>query len=437
MKRSARQLCKAFRGSLTLSGTVVVSQLGARMHYAVPRIFARAGELECLYTDICAVKGWPKLLDKLPRTVLPSSLRRLAGRVPKGISKEKIHSFDGFGLASGVRRTFASPLNETNTTLAVARGFSRAVLKQGFGAAEGFYGISGECLEQMREARRKGLWTVVEQIIAPRQVLDRLLAVEQQRHPHWQPDAAQDRWAEDYALREKAEWAAASVIVCPSEFVRRTIGEVGGPVERCVVVPYGIDLGFQVARPARRQPGPLRVLTIGQVGLRKGAPYVLEAARRLAGTATFRMVGPVAISQARQQEMHAALDLAGPTPRSEILEHYKWADVFFLPSVCEGSATVTYEALAAGLPVVTTPNAGSVIRNGVDGFICPAGNHGAFRQALEQLALDPQLLASMSKEAAITGRDHDVSGYGRRLLGALQPMRDAWKSAGRELLPQS
>ena len=40
----------------------VVGQLGARMHYAVPRILQRIGRLEHLYTDICAAKGWPRVL---------------------------------------------------------------------------------------------------------------------------------------------------------------------------------------------------------------------------------------------------------------------------------------------------------------------------------------------------------------------------------------
>ena len=400
------------------------------MHYAVPRIFASAGELERLYTDICAVKGWPKALGKLPRSLLPGSVRRLVGRVPKGIPSDKIFSFDGFGLASGLRRTFASATNETNTTLVIARRFSRAVIKRGFGSAEGFYGISGECLEQLQEAKRKGLWTAVEQIIAPRETLDRLVAEEQRRHPDWQSPMVRDRWANDYAAREKAEWETASIIICPSDFVRLAIEEVGGPVHRCVVVPYGTDSGFLVTRPTRRQVGPLRVLVVGQVGLRKGTPYVLEAARRLSGTATFRMVGPIAVNSNRQHELRAALDLAGPIPRSEILKHYRWADVFFLPSVCEGSATATYEALASGLPVVTTPNTGSVVRDGVDGFVCPAGNGDSFCEALERLASDSALLAPMSREAARTGRKYDIENYGARLLQALRPLRDEWKSRG-------
>ena len=48
------------------------------------------------------------------------------------------------------------------------------------------------------------------------------------------------------------------------------------------------------------------------------------------------------------------------------------ADVFVFPSLFEGSAVVTYEAIACGLPSIVTPEAGSVVRDGVEGFLVPA-----------------------------------------------------------------
>ncbi len=66
-----------------MEGSVVVSQLGARRHYAVPRIFANNQRLAHFYTDICAFQGWPRLLGNVPPNALPSSVRRLVGRKPQ------------------------------------------------------------------------------------------------------------------------------------------------------------------------------------------------------------------------------------------------------------------------------------------------------------------------------------------------------------------
>ncbi len=55
-----------------MNGRVVVSQLGARMDYAVPRILNAHGALEHFYTDICATKGWPRLVGQVPPRFLPT-----------------------------------------------------------------------------------------------------------------------------------------------------------------------------------------------------------------------------------------------------------------------------------------------------------------------------------------------------------------------------
>lgn len=413
-----------------MSGSVVVSQIGARMHYAVPRILHAHGRLERLYTDICAVRGWPRLLAAAPRPALPAAARRLAGRVPHGIPRERIAAFSGMGLGSVLQRMrAASPGEETAAMLALSRRFSRRVVASGFGEAEGFYGIASECLEQVEAAAARGLWTAVEQIIAPRAIVDGLVAAEAERFPEWREGPVADPHAAAFAEREAAEWAAADRVVCPSEFVRRTLALAGGPVAKCVVVPYGVGRRFFAPRRTRGA-GPLHILTVGAVGLRKGSPYVLEAARRLRGAAEFRMVGPLPAADAPRRLLADALDLRGQVPRSEIGTHFAWADVFLLPSVCEGSATVIYEALAAGLPVVTTPNAGSVVGHGTEGFVLPVGDTDAIVAAILALDRDRERLSAMSAAARRLAARHDLDHYGRRLLAALDAIRPQTASAG-------
>lgn len=403
----------------------VVSQLGARMHYAVPRILFRAGRLERLYTDISAVRGWPRVLAALPANLMPPALRRLRGRVPHEIPRAMIRSFDVIGMASAAARMLdPSPTADTRTALRAGRSFSRAVVRSGFGGARGFYGISGECLEQLQAARAFGLRTVVEQIIAPRRVVDALVAAEAARYPDWGSAAGSDPFAREFAAREAAEWDNADLIVCPSDFVRDAVASVGGPVARCVVVPYGLDRGFQVEPPDRPGAGRLRVLTVGALGLRKGTPCVLEAARRLRGLAEFRLVGPGALPPNALRDIPDNVTVVGVVPRTEIAHHYAWADVFLLPSVCEGSATATYEALAAGLAVVTTPNAGSVVRNGIEGFIRMAGDINGICGSLDVMARDRNGLRTMSHNALARSQEFGLDEYGSRLIGALDMTQD-------------
>lgn len=413
---------------------VVVSQLGARMDYAVPRILNAHGMLEHFYTDICATRGWPRLLGYIPRRFQPAGIRRLIGRRPSGIPPQRMTCFPGVGLSFALRRMRAHsrPDERMWAELDAGRRLSELVVRHGFGQASGFYGFIRECLEPLQAARARGLWTAVEQNIAAWALVDRLEREEQERFPAWDFDATEDASSDAYASREKAEWAEADLIVCPSEFVRQSVAECGGPIDHCVVVPYGVDTRFQIPRRDRRH-GPLRVLTVGSLGLRKGTPYVLEAARRMRGQADFRMVGRGAVPTAACAGLEGVVQFTGPIPRLEIIAQYAWADVFLLPSLCEGSATVTYEALAAGLPVITTPNTGSVVRDGTDGFVVPIRDVDAIVRSLHLLHDDRERLSEMSHNARLRAQDFDLAGYGRRLCDALRKARAPAASNPREI----
>ncbi|OCJ62148.1 glycoside hydrolase [Agrobacterium tumefaciens] len=398
---------------------VVVSQLGARMHYAVPRIFASAGRLAHFYTDICATKGWPRIVNSFPATLYPAPVKRLAGRLPKGVPTALTTVFSSFGLRSVLRHMRTRDVvEETSHAIWAGSVFSEMVARRGFHGADGLYAFSGDALEQMRAAKQQGLWTAVEQMIAPRDVVETLLDQEMMRFPKWAGPVRDNPHARLFADREKAEWRLADVIVCPSEFVRKHVVACGGPEDRCVVVPYGVNASAAIDRPAR-MPGPIRVLTVGEVGLRKGSPYVVEAARLMEGAARFRMAGRVRVPDDVKQEISQWVELRGIVPRSQIVEEFRWADVFLLPSLCEGSATAVYEALAAGLPVITTENTGSVVRDGIEGFIVPVCDPEAIATAVRALADNPELRRSMSTNALLRAAEHTVESYGERLLAAL------------------
>lgn len=400
-----------------------VAQLGARRHYAVPRILYRANMLERLFTDICAVCGWPRVARFVPGFFRATGLRRLLARVPEGIPPERITAFNSFGREYACRRSRArTAAEETRAHLWAGKRFCELILTAGFGEATGVYGFNSAALEILREARARGLRGVVEQTIAPKRVEIQLLEAERAAFPDWEPYNGRDAAALEYMEREEAEWQAADLIVCGSDFVKQGIGLCGGPVEKCVVVPYGVDVPMRKAECGMQRGDsgrPLRVLTVGAVGLRKGSPYVLEAAKCLGNRAQFRMVGSIGVTRAAEHRLREHVEVIGPVPRSEVTAHFQWADVFLLPSICEGSAIATYEALAYGLPVICTPNTGSVICDGREGFVVPARDASAIVHRLEVLAGDVDLRLEMSTNAAALARRYTIAAYGQRLLQAL------------------
>jgi hypothetical protein len=368
---------------------LVVAQLGARMHYAVPRTLQKAGLLERFFTDVFLTERSRAFVEVCASLAPAGHAARLRGRYSAQIDTGQVTAFTRFGLQYALGRRLAGTASElTNTYLWAGKTFCRLVLDAGFGSATAVYTFNSAGLEILQEARKRGLTRFMEQTIAPRNTERRLLQQEAMRFPNWQEPPSADAFAQAFADRERAEWDCADVIFCGSDFVKDMVAEEGGPSERCVVIPYGVETaGAPLTRS--RFDGPLRVLMVGSVSLRKGAQYVFEAAKRLGDIAQFRAVGQVQLFRDQVTELSQVVELIGSVPRDQVREHYLWADVFLLPSLVEGSATATYEAMAAGLPVICTPNAGSVVDHEVDGFIVPVRDVSAIVDVLRELASNP------------------------------------------------
>jgi glycosyltransferase involved in cell wall biosynthesis len=398
--------------------TFIVAQLGARRHYAIPRILHEAGLLEHFYTDICAVKGWQKMLKHVPRFMLPDVFKRLSDRVPYDIPEEKITEFKYFGLKYSLQLN-SKKISENGTEIYKWAGeeFCNRILKSGLKNANGVYTFNSAGLELLRDAKTRGLKTIMEQTTpahhASRELFNNVL----EQYPSWGTDY-QNNTLNYLEERQIEEWKLADVILCGSEYVKESIRKCGGPAEKCIVVPYGVDLRFSL-RPRKNIHSPVRILTVGAVGIGKGSPFVMEAAKQLQGRPEFRMVGPVNVSDQARKELEKYVQITGPIPRSEIINQYKWADIFLLPSLREGSATVVYEALSAGLPVICTFETGSVIRDGIEGFIVPAGNYEQIIEKIECIISDNSLYAAMSENAHNRSKQFTLEQYGKRLLDAI------------------
>lgn len=397
-----------------------VALLGARMYYAIPRILERSGLLNHFYTDLNANQGWIKLLQKVPSSFRPSTLKRLLGRVPPDIPTAKIIAFNHFGLEYTQKLRQAKSSSETTQTfLWAGKKFCKLILDHGINPCHGIYTFNTAGLEILQYAKSQNIITVTEQTIAPKIIEYQLLKAEQERFPDWELPLIFDHSLAKFCQREQAEWEYADLILCGSSFVKDSIIQAGGNGDRCQILPYGVNLSH-VEKPVESTDFQthlkLRVLTIGAVGLRKGSPYVLAAAQQLKHIAEFRMVGSTHLNPNLLSQISEFVNLVGIVPRSEIQEHYQWADVFLLPSICEGSATVTYEALSAGVPVICTPNTGSIVRNGIEGFIIPVHDTEAIIETLELLATDPELLLNLSRNAIDRAQEFTITQYHENLL---------------------
>jgi glycosyltransferase involved in cell wall biosynthesis len=267
-------------------------------------------------------------------------------------------------------------------------------------------------------AAGRGMRVVGDQIILPFRDQYDLMRAHGARWRGWVDSRALDL-LEETAVLEEELWPKCGVLVTGSEFVgaalRRRISQ-DTPVS---VVPHPLNWRpTELRRSESRRP--LVVGFLGQIGLRKGVPYVLEAASALPREQfRFVLVGPLDVAEEQLAPFGRCAEFRPAVPRSEVAATMRGFDVFVLPSLCEGAAVSVLEAMAIGVPVVCTPNAGAPVQDGVNGLLIPPGDCGAIIGALRRLEEAPELRAALAVAARKTVEAASVEAYGEALASAM------------------
>jgi glycosyltransferase involved in cell wall biosynthesis len=197
------------------------------------------------------------------------------------------------------------------------------------------------------------------------------------------------------------------------------------------VVPLCYEPGSLPAPPPRAANSaarPLTVLWIGQIILRKGIPYLFEAAAKLIkSNVRFIVAGRVGISTKGVCAAPANVTILGHITHAQAARQFSEADVFVLPTVSDGFALTQLEAMSFGLPVITTPNCGDVVTHGMDGLIVPPRDSQALADAIASLEGNRPRLREMSARALQTVRQprYSLDGYADAVESALAAMRAA------------
>lgn len=215
------------------------------------------------------------------------------------------------------------------------------------------------------------------------------------------------------------------------------------PTKRIHVVYNGVDLDrFSPGRPEAGGEGPLRLLFVAQDFSRKGLGFVVEALARLSASGVdcrLKVVGrddprPFRL-QADRSGVTGLIDFAGPSRQVE--NCYRTSDLLVFPTLSDPFANVCLEALACGLPVMTTNNNGAaeVLDEGRTGYVLPADRSIASLIAdrvRKFAALSVTQRRSMARQSRETAERFTIRRNAEKTLAVLASLPDHPTGAGRE-----
>jgi len=261
-----------------------------------------------------------------------------------------------------------------------------------------FHSWSGDCLRSLQVAKQLGIPSIVE---IPTWHRD---GGKQKIHPD-KPATTGDvstveRWKNRLLLQRKRfvrEYELADLLLVLSAKAAHTFRVRGFPEEKLFYLPRGVDVErFKPGTP----PKTFRAIFSGALIKRKGIQHVLEAWHRLnLANAELWLVGFVH-DEAKpflKEFWRDNIRVVGFVRDPE--NYLNQGTIHVFPSQWEGSAKVTYEAAACGLPQITTYEAGDVVRNGIEGIIVKPGDVNAIAAALEHLHGHPETVKEMSTAA--------------------------------------
>jgi glycosyltransferase involved in cell wall biosynthesis len=401
------------------------AQIGAREHYAVARALHKRGRLASLYTDFWA--------GPIVRKLAIGRLRPLAARFHPELEKAEIISWNFRALGwKFLLRQKAKSRNQKIETGDLYSGFIEVGNRFAIQVMESlkrrsdlssdsiFFTYDTGALEALELCRERGIKCILNQM-DPNRVEVELVRAEEKQWPGWALEAVQV--PDEYFSRREREWALADRVVVNSEFSRQALLRQGVSAEKLFVLPlcYEAKARSQKLRPSTFNPqlstAPLSVIFLGQVILRKGIQYLIQAAKLLEKeNIRFDVVGPVGISPTAVASAPKNMIFHGRSTRDQVDKWYGQADVFVLPTLSDGFAITQLEAMAHGLPVITTPCCGEVVSDAVDGFVVPARDAEALARAFRRYLAQPDLLTSQSAAALVKAGQFTIDRLAENLM---------------------
>jgi glycosyltransferase involved in cell wall biosynthesis len=388
---------------------VALVQDGARGHYGLALALQRAGILEVVFTDFFVRRG--RLLDRASHVI-----DRFGPRTARRMFDRQCPELDGARVRTHLLRRVWQEFRSRHFRDSYqyfrwqARDNGKWIQSRLPPSVNILMGFVRNLDPRLCEvAASRGIQCVGDQMIAPGITERDEARIAHERFPGW--EAASPTALDTLIEMESETWDVLTAISCPSEYVKNELVKAGVAKEKIHVINYPVDENAFHYVDRRGRKAPLKVGFVGQVGLRKGVPYFSQVASRFSpNEVQFYLVGHSLLTPeaARNVAAHATITSA---LRSEVPRYLAEFDLIYFPTTCEGSAYALMEAMATGLPVVTSPNSGTVARHGIEGFLCPYDDIDAATEYIHMLVRDEELRLNMGRAARARYLQFGMSNY--------------------------
>jgi glycosyltransferase involved in cell wall biosynthesis len=374
---------------------------------AVAQAFESEGKLDALFTSISGWKGGG-LVRQYPTIPLRKIHSKATREVFRLLSKK-------MGMNSLLKHE--SGICSTDR---VWREVDDWASKRIPASSKLVYAYEDAALHSFKVAKSRGMKAIYDLPIGYWRASLEIYQKEIDHFPEFAPliqglmDSPEKRERKDEELE-----LADRVHVC-SRFVKSTLIRFGYPEEKIRVMQFGApNIPSQGPKPKILKNRALKVLFVGRMDQRKGIGYLLKAMEHFdPKEVEFHMVGAKPSSMNVLNLYWSRVHDHGTLDQQKVWKLMGECDLFVFPTLFEGQALVVLEAMACGLPVVVTPNAGAdrVVRDGKDGFIIPIRSMESIVEKISWAKNNTEELQTMGESAVNRSREFTWESYQAEIL---------------------
>lgn len=202
----------------------------------------------------------------------------------------------------------------------------------------------------------------------------------------------------------------ADIVLVSSDFVKDTFVEAGMKPDKIKVAYLGVRSDFQGLKQDYSLPHRLRLVFTGGFGVRKGARYILQALQLLDDAGVdyeFTLAGATneAASLFERFPVKGTIRRLGHIPQDDLKGLLAESDIYLFPSLAEGFSSSLFEAMSAGVPVITTIESTARIADGIQGCVVPSKDAAAIAAKILWLRDNPDRFRAIGLAAADLVRD--------------------------------
>jgi alpha-maltose-1-phosphate synthase len=389
--------------------------------YHAARAFAEQDWLQKFQAGILKDSMTRQLLPWLPADIRQRALNRNYAGIAE--TQKQAHLFWEALSRLGSRVKPGGLTRRTNWYDVLFCGHDFQVAKSLAADLDAVYAYEDAARRTFAAAKKKNIATLYELPLGYYQGVAHEINRARRERPHLQPQAyAESAWKQ---ARKAEELRLADTVIVPCQWALDSLRFSDAGKEKPVIkVPYGTPADEISARSAPPD-GPFTVLFAGHIGLRKGVPHLLEAWEKLQlKEARLWLAGSLNLPKDYLREHAASFAYLGAIPRVELLERMQQADLFVFPSLAEGFGLVIGEAMACGVPVLTTLNTGGpeLIEDGQEGWCVAAHAVEPLIERIEWAYQQRQALAVMGRRARLRAEQWTWTDYRRELIAGLSPL---------------